>query len=228
MCGGGSAPYNQRYETAAHTPYNGTTAPYRTTAPTSGNVPRTASQPSYYSTYGPNGTTNYASIPSAQYYPKFNDFLGSSYGKNYLSQIVDPKNIGLQIYHDFGTSNARASDYADYIKSLSGGGGTTTPKPTTPATPTAPTRFSLGQFGDLDRQWQLYARDPDSFAPGTDMVQARMNFMNAGGYQMPSNAMITGTGAKISTGTGGSGWLGNLTRNIGGANSALPTPVSIR
>jgi hypothetical protein len=52
--------------------------------------------------------------------------------------------------------------------------------------------------------------------------------MNAGGYQMPSNAPILGTGASSQTGLGGGGWLGNLTRNIGGAGSALPTPMAIR
>jgi hypothetical protein len=51
-------------------------------------------------------------------------------------------------------------------------------------------------WGDLESQWLKYSANPADFAPGTDMAQAKLNFMNAGGYGYTPGAQMTG------------GWLG--------------------
>jgi hypothetical protein len=63
-----------------------------------------------------------------------------------------------------------------------------TPTPTTP-TPT-PTPANPVYWQDLESQWLDFSRNPADFAPGTDMAQAKLNFMNAGGMN-PTGSVLT-------------------------------------
>lgn len=103
------------------------------------------------------------------------------------------------------------NSYVSYLRSLLPGLSGQTPPPGGGSTPPPPAQEPR-YWGDLESQWRQYSADPDSFAPGTDMAQARLNFMNAGGYGMTPGTQMQG------------GWL-NLGRNIGGANSTPPYPA---
>jgi hypothetical protein len=65
------------------------------------------------------------------------------------------------------------------------------PAAPTPTAPPAPTPAANPQYwGDLEQQWTQFSADPRDFAPGTDMAQAKLNFMNAGGMN-PTGSVMT-------------------------------------
>jgi hypothetical protein len=63
---------------------------------------------------------------------------------------------------------------------------TPTPTPTPTPAPIANPQY----WGTLEQQWADFSANPADWAPGTDMNQAKLNFMNAGGMN-PTGSVLT-------------------------------------
>jgi hypothetical protein len=78
----------------------------------------------------------------------------------------------------------------NYQPPVSGPSPTPGPGPTPTPTPT-PTPIANPQYwGTLEQQWADFSANPADWAPGTDMNQAKLNFMNAGGFN-PTGSVLT-------------------------------------